>query len=93
LPKGKSESQRHPPAAKVLEGYAPEVDPWNELRNKPGIKIISTARGSPDEVAWTVRSSFGRMIKGFLPFIVLAQQKIRGGMPFTLFSARKRHSW
>ena len=47
LSKKKSDSQRHPPKAKVLKESAPGRDPWKELRNRPGIKIIGTARREP----------------------------------------------
>ena len=43
MPKRKPESQRRPPVAKVLEEFGLERDPWKELRNRPGIKIVSTA--------------------------------------------------
>ena len=38
----------NPPMAKVLEEFTVEDDPWRILRNKPGIRIISTARRGPE---------------------------------------------
>lgn len=39
--------RKNPPTAKALEEYTPEKDPWASLRDRPGVRILSTARREP----------------------------------------------
>ena len=40
---------KHPPKAALDQTEDPRRDPWKQLKEKPGVKILDVARRSPSE--------------------------------------------